>query len=132
MTERADAEKSVLCKHRDCKALFTGMLRLYAAIHREKSDRVQAETNKVEEKVPTQSRRRKRYRDYEDDSSVSKKEAPEKSRPLPVYQNSRPVASRNFFVPLRIISMKGAEPSNDGSSSVPHAKRVWTKVGHPQ
>jgi hypothetical protein len=105
------------------------MLRLYATIY-QKSDRVQTESRKVEEKVPTQSRRRKRDRDYEDDTSVSKKEAQEKSRSLPVYQNSRPVASRNFFAPLRSISMKGAEPTSEGSSSVHHAKKSLDK-GRP-
>jgi hypothetical protein len=31
-------EKSVLCNQLDGKAFFTGMLRLYAAIHREMED----------------------------------------------------------------------------------------------
>jgi hypothetical protein len=36
LVDKAESEKSVLCKHLNWKALFTGMLRLYAAIHREK------------------------------------------------------------------------------------------------
>jgi hypothetical protein len=32
VTDRADAEKSTFCKHLDGKALFTGMLHLYAMI----------------------------------------------------------------------------------------------------
>jgi hypothetical protein len=32
---KAESEKSVLCKHFDGKVLFTGMLRLYTATHRE-------------------------------------------------------------------------------------------------
>jgi hypothetical protein len=34
---RAEEEKSVLCKHLDGKALFTGILRPYASMHREMS-----------------------------------------------------------------------------------------------
>jgi hypothetical protein len=32
---KSEAERTVLCKHLDGNALFTAMLRLYAAIHRE-------------------------------------------------------------------------------------------------
>jgi hypothetical protein len=32
---KAENEESVFCKHLDVKALFTGMLRLHAAIHRD-------------------------------------------------------------------------------------------------
>jgi hypothetical protein len=38
LVDKAESEKSVLCKHLDVKALFTGMLRLYAATHREMED----------------------------------------------------------------------------------------------
>jgi hypothetical protein len=37
---RAEAERAVLCKHLDGKALFTAMLRLYSARHREMRDSV--------------------------------------------------------------------------------------------
>jgi hypothetical protein len=94
------------------------MRRLYA---------VQAEGKKIAEKVPTQSRSRKQDREYEDNSSVNKKEVPENSRPLPLYQNSRSVASRNFIASMRTIAMKGAEPSSEGSSSTPHAKESLDK-----
>jgi hypothetical protein len=38
LVDKAENEKSVRCKHLDGKALFTGMLRLYTAIHREVED----------------------------------------------------------------------------------------------
>jgi hypothetical protein len=38
LADRAEAERRVLCKHLDGKALFTGMLRLYALTHREMRD----------------------------------------------------------------------------------------------
>jgi hypothetical protein len=52
---------------------------------------------------------RKRYSDYDDGSSICKREATEKYRQLPVYQNPRPVVTTNFFAPLRAVPMEGAE-----------------------
>jgi hypothetical protein len=40
---RAEAERAVLCKHLEGKALFTGLLRLYAITHREMRDSLQPE-----------------------------------------------------------------------------------------
>jgi hypothetical protein len=37
---RAEAERAVLCKHLNGRALFTAMLRLYAALHKELRDSV--------------------------------------------------------------------------------------------
>jgi hypothetical protein len=34
LADEAETERSILCKHLDGKALFTGLMRLYAAIHR--------------------------------------------------------------------------------------------------
>jgi formamidopyrimidine-DNA glycosylase len=55
---RAEAERTVLCKHLDGKALFTAMLRLYAAIHREMRGSFRPEQQQTEEF--RQQRRRKR------------------------------------------------------------------------
>jgi hypothetical protein len=38
LVDIAENEKNVLCKHLDGKVQFTGMMRLYAAIHRELED----------------------------------------------------------------------------------------------
>jgi hypothetical protein len=40
LVAKAEAERAVLCKHLEGKALFTAMLRLYAATHRELRDSV--------------------------------------------------------------------------------------------
>jgi hypothetical protein len=40
LVDKAESEKSDLCKHLDGKALYTGMLRLYTATHREMEDRL--------------------------------------------------------------------------------------------
>jgi hypothetical protein len=40
---RAEAERAMLCKHLEGKVLFTGMLRLHTATHREMRDSLQPE-----------------------------------------------------------------------------------------
>jgi hypothetical protein len=69
-----------------------------------------------EEAVP-HSKRRKRNSNSDDGSSISKREATEKCRPLPVYQKPRPVVTKNFFAPLRAIPMEGAEVCDEAPSS---------------
>jgi hypothetical protein len=55
---------------------------------------------------------------YSDDgSSISKREAMEKCRPLPVYQKPRPVVTKKSFAPLRPIHMEGAEMCDETPSS---------------
>jgi hypothetical protein len=84
LIEKAESEKSVRCKHFDVKALFTGMLRLYTATHREMEDSLLPECAQGKEEAEPHSKRRKRKSDFDDGSSVSKREPTEKCRPLPV------------------------------------------------
>jgi hypothetical protein len=101
----------------DGKALFTGMMRLYAAIHRELEDSLLPVCAKKREEDVPRSKRRKRNSDSDDSSSTSKRDVTDKFRPLPVYQKPRPVATKNFFAPLRAVSMEGTEASDEGKSS---------------
>jgi hypothetical protein len=48
-SDRAENEKNVFWKHLDGKALFTGMLRLYAGIHREMKEFLLLHGTKVKE-----------------------------------------------------------------------------------
>jgi hypothetical protein len=73
--DKAKNEKSVLCKHFDGKALFTGMLRLCLAIHREMEDSLLPECAQEKEEVEPHNKRRKRNIDFDDGSSISKREA---------------------------------------------------------
>jgi hypothetical protein len=41
----------------------------------------------------------------------------EKCRPLLVYQKPRPVVTKNFFAPLRVLPMEGAEVCDETPSS---------------
>jgi hypothetical protein len=117
LVDKAENEKNVLCKHLDGKALFTGMMRLYAAIHRELEDSLLPECAKGSEEDVPRSKRRKRNGESDDGSSTGKRKATDKSRPLSVYQKSRPVAIKNFFTPLRAVPMEGAEVSDEASYS---------------
>jgi hypothetical protein len=62
------------------------------------------------------SKHRKIISDSDDGSSISKREATEKCRPLLVYQKPRPVVTKNFFAPLRAVTMKGAEVCDETPS----------------
>jgi hypothetical protein len=73
MTARAEAERTVLCKHLDGKALFTGMLHLYAAIHREMHDSLQPEQEESTEEFREQRRQKRNPSD--EDATVPKKTA---------------------------------------------------------
>jgi hypothetical protein len=59
LVARAEAERAVLCKHLDGKALFTAMLRLYAATHREMRDSVVPANQQPNEEFREQRRRRR-------------------------------------------------------------------------
>jgi hypothetical protein len=116
LVDKAESEKSVLYKHLDGKLLFTGLLRLYTATHREMEESLLSECAQGIEEAEPHSKRRKRNNDSDDGSSISKREATEKCRPLPVYQKPRPVVTKNFFAPLRAVPMEGAEVCDETPS----------------
>jgi hypothetical protein len=117
LVDKAESEKSVLCKHLDGKASFTGILRLYAAIHRETEESLLPECAQGKEEAEPHSKRRKRNSDCDDGSSISVREATEKCRPLPVYQKPRPVVTKNFFALLVAVPIEGAEVCDETPSS---------------
>jgi hypothetical protein len=86
----------------DGKALFTGMMRLYTATHREMEGSLLLECAQGKEEAEPRSKRRKSNSDSDDGISIRKREATEKYRPLPVYQKPRPVVTKNFFAPLKV------------------------------
>jgi hypothetical protein len=125
LIDKAENEKNVLCKHLDGKALFTGMLRLYAAIHRELKESLLPECVKEKGEDAPHSRRRKRNSDS-DDATISKREATDKSRQLPAYQKPRPVATKNYLTPLRAVPMEDAEVNAEDPTSDNHADKRQT------
>jgi hypothetical protein len=115
--EKTENEKNVVYKHLDGKALFTGLLRFYAAIHREMENSLLPDCAQGKEEAAPHSKRRKRNNDFVDGSSSSKREETEKCRPLPVYQKPRPVIKSNYFAPLRAVTMEGGEMYGEKPSS---------------
>jgi hypothetical protein len=91
---KAEAERVVLCKHLDGKALFTAMLRLYAALHREMRDTILPAQQKSTEEFREQRRRK---RNPSDDQAKKSRTA----MPTPVAkpQPQREVKTKNFFAP---------------------------------
>jgi hypothetical protein len=100
--ERTDSqrktERAVLCKHLDGKALFTAILRLYAAIHREVRDSVLPAKQQQTEEFREQRRRK---RNPSDDQV--KKPKPSILTPGskdPRLQPQGEVQTKNFLAPL--------------------------------
>jgi hypothetical protein len=97
LVARAEAERVVLCKHLDGKALFTAMLRLYAALHRElRSSILPAQQTSTEE---FREQRRRKRNPSDEQAKKSKM-----NMPTPGSKNSKPrpqgeVATKNFFAP---------------------------------
>jgi hypothetical protein len=59
LVSNAEAERTVLCKHLEGKALFPGILRLYAAIHREMNETFQSEQVESPTEIREQKRRKR-------------------------------------------------------------------------
>jgi hypothetical protein len=74
------------------------------------------ECAQVKEEAEPHSKHQKRNSDSNDGSSISKREATEKCRPLPVHEKPRPVVTKNFYPPLRAVPMEGAEVCNETPS----------------
>jgi hypothetical protein len=97
----------------DGKALFTEMLLLYTATHSDMEDSLLPVCSQGKEEAEPQRKRRKIKNDSDDGSSICKREATKKCRPLPVYQKPRPVVTKNFFAPLRAVPVEGVEECDE-------------------
>jgi hypothetical protein len=129
---RAETERAVLCKHLDGKALFTAMLRLYTALHRELRHSVLPAEHKSTEEFREQ-RRRKR------NPSDDKAKKPKTSVPTPESRDPRlrpkgEVPTKNFFAPLRTAEMDLEGTLVEGASETSHSETqqpVSSKAGRP-
>jgi hypothetical protein len=101
LVAKAEAERVVLCKHLDGKALFTAMLRLYAALHREMRYTILPAQQKSTEEFREQRRRK---RNPSDDQAKRSRTA----MPTPVAkpQPQGKVKTKNFFAPLRTAEIE--------------------------
>jgi hypothetical protein len=129
LVARAQAERVMLCKHLDGKALFTAILRLYAALHRELRDTILPAQQKSTEKFREQRRRK---RNPSDEKAKKSKTA----MPMPV-SKPRPqgeVTTKNFFAPLRTAEMRVehalVEDTSDDTGIEPQQPSA-SKAGRP-
>jgi TRAP-type C4-dicarboxylate transport system substrate-binding protein len=91
---KAEAEKVVLCKHLRGKALFTAMLRLYAALHRELRDTILPAPQKSSEEFREQRRHKRNPSD--DQAKKSRTTMPTLvAKPRPQEE----VKTQNFYAP---------------------------------
>jgi hypothetical protein len=94
LVARAEAERVVLCKHLDGKALFTAMLRLYAALHRELRDTILPAQQKSTEEFREPRRRKRKPSDEQAKNSKTAMPTPI-AKPRPQGE----VKTMNFFAP---------------------------------
>jgi hypothetical protein len=86
---KAEAERAVFCKHLEGKALYAGLIRLYAATHAELSGTLRTE----EEESPGEFReQRRRKRNPPDEHPTAPKKMVPAAAPV--------IATKNFFSPL--------------------------------
>jgi hypothetical protein len=116
LADRAEAERRVLCKHLEGKALFTGMLRLYALTHREMRDFLlntsKGEPAQVNEGFREQKRRKR---------IPSEEKSQKTATATPTLSGSRirtqdELPTRNFFAPLRAADMEVERPVVDDTT----------------
>jgi hypothetical protein len=112
--------------HLDGKALFTAVLRLYAATHRELRETLLPEEKEIPEEFREQRRRKRKPTD----------EQPKKSKPTPGSRDPRirsqfevQVPHRNFFAPLKTSGMEVVEET----ANKPDAEQQpsTSKTGRP-
>jgi hypothetical protein len=127
LVARAEAERVVLCKHLDGKALFTAMLRLYAALHMELRDSALPAQQSSSEEFREQRRRKRNPSDEQAKKSKT-------STPTPGTEDSKPqgeVATKNFFAPLRTAEMDVELIPEEGATDEPTREAPTNKAGRP-
>jgi hypothetical protein len=123
---KAEAERTVLSKHLDGKALFTAVLRLYVATHRELRETLVPEEKEIPEEFREQRRRKRNPSD----------EQPKKSKPTPGPRDPRirsqvevEVPTKNFYAPLRISGMEVVEETTNKPDA--EQQPSTSKTGRP-
>jgi hypothetical protein len=117
LADRAEAERGVLCRHLDGKALFTAILRLYALTHREMEDSLLNTTEGDPAQGNEEFREQKRGKliPSEEKTQKSKKTATAASAPRdPRIRSQGQLPTRNFFAALRATEMEVERPVVEG------------------
>jgi hypothetical protein len=122
LAERAEAERRVLCKHLEGKALFTGMLRLYALMHREMRDSL-LNTSKGEPAQDNEGFREQKRRKRIPSEEKFQKTATATPTPRdPRIRSQDELPTRNFFAPLRAADMELERPVVEDATQKPDGK----------
>jgi hypothetical protein len=125
---KSEEERAVLCKHLEEQALFLGMLRLYAATHRDLRSSI-----KQEKETPSggtngdpgqsnQEFREQKRRKRTPTGEKAENTKTDKATPTPCDPRIQPhgeVPTKNYFVPLRTTAMEVERPVAEGSTEKP-------------
>lgn len=130
ITTRAEAERAVLCKHLEGKALLTAILHLYATAHKELRDTILPEPEQKEPNEEFREQRRRKRNPSDDEPAVPKKTSGTSGsiRPQGDLPTTNVVTTRNFYAPLRAAEMETDPSTTEGSSS---ASTASAKPGRP-
>jgi hypothetical protein len=93
LADKAEDDREVMSSYLDGKALLTGVLRLYAAVHRHMHETLQQDETASKDEFREQRRRKRNPSD--DKIQIKRKNVTQDPKALPQ------VAVRNFFAPLR-------------------------------
>jgi hypothetical protein len=122
----SETERRVLCKHMEGKALFTAMLRMYAAIHRGLRESLLPVHQQSSEEFCEQRRRKRNSSEEQVNKSKTMVPTPESRDPIVRSQGQIP--TKNFFVPLRTSEMDvelalGEETSDNPNGEQPSSSK---------
>jgi hypothetical protein len=100
---KSETERRVLCKHLEGKALFTAMLRMYAAIYRELRESLLL----VHQQSSGEFRKQRRCKGNasEEQVKISKTMVPTPESRDPIVRSQGQIPTKNFFAPLRTSEM---------------------------
>jgi hypothetical protein len=122
LADRAEADRSSLCKHLNGKVVFTGLVHLYTTTHTEMVESVKAAHSDVQEINAHEGlkEQRRRKRRSSDDQGKQTKRA---TMPTAGAMDQLEIPKRNLFAPLRTADV-GVEHTEDSSD--------WTDCDHHQ
>jgi hypothetical protein len=137
LADTAEAEREVLCKHLDGKALFTTVLRLYALTHREMKLSLLNTTVRDPAQGDEEFREQKRRKRIPSDEKTQKSKKTVTATPAPRDPRIRSqgeLPTKNFFATLRATEMEIERPVVEDSTQNPDGEpqqQLSSKSGRP-
>jgi hypothetical protein len=113
LADRAEADRSSLCRHLNGKAVFTGLVHLYKTTHRDMVESMKAAHSDMQEIDAHEGlkEQRRRMRGSSDDQGKQTKRV---AMPTAGAMDQLEIPTRNFFAPLRTAD-KEVEHTEDNS-----------------